>query len=155
MTGQNIETTLRGEPRKCAAAKSHMSTRDISRSWKTASPADKMLMKMKRKGCSWVEIRTAWEELTGERPAKSTLPNRYSRIKDNMTRLEPGDVRVSPEIYIFVLLCSLDTACGSRDGSTRLYTWDRKGYKTHVVYNSCGRLYVGFLRCKISQPSSQ
>ena len=74
-----------------------MSTRDISRSWKTANPADKMLMKMKRKGCSWVEIRTAWEELTGERPAPSTLPNRYSRIKDNMTRLEPGDVRVSPE----------------------------------------------------------
>ena len=155
VTGQNIETTLRGEPRKRAAAKSHMSTRDISRSWRTASPADKMLMKMKRKGCSWVEIRTAWEKLTGERPAPSTLPNRYSRIKDNLTRLEPGDVRVSPEVYLFVLLCSLGTACGSRDGSTRLYNWDRKSYKTQVVYNSCGRLHVGFLRGKSSQPSSQ
>ena len=155
VTRQNNETTVRGEPRKRAVAKSHMSTRDISRSWKTASPADKMLMKMKRKGCSWVEIRTAWEELTGERPAPSTLPNRYSRIKDNMTRLEPGDVRVSPEFYLFVLLCSFGTACGSRDGSTRLYNWDRKSYKAHVVYNSCGRLHVGFLRGKISQPSSQ
>ena len=129
VTGQNNETTVRGEPRKRAAAKSHMSTRDISRSWKTASPADKMLMKMKRKGCSWVEIRTAWEELTGERPAPSTLPNRYSRIKDHMTRLEPGDVRVSPEFYLFVLLCSLGTACGSRDGSTRLYDWTEEAIK--------------------------
>ena len=155
VTGQNNETTVRGEPRKRAAAKTHMSTRDISRSWKTASPADKMLMKMKRKGCGWMEIRTAWQELTGEWPAPSTLPNRYSRIKDNITRLEPGDVRVSPEFHRFVLLCSLGTACGSRDCSTRLYSWARRSFKTRVVHNSCGRFHLGFLRGRISQPRSQ
>ncbi len=89
----NNETTLTGKRRQRALPKDKISVRDISRSWKTANPADKMLMKMKEKGCGWLEIRKAWQELTGEWPAVSTLPNRYKRVKDYLTRLKPGDVR--------------------------------------------------------------
>ena len=92
--GRNIGTTTAGNPRKRAAPKKLISARNISRSWKTATPADKMLMKMKEKGCDWLEIRKAWQEITGEWPATSTLPNRYQRIKNNLTRLKSGDVRM-------------------------------------------------------------
>ena len=91
---RNIGTTTAGNPRKRAAPKNLISARNISRSWKTATPADKMLMKMKEKGCDWLEIRKTWQELTGEWPAASTLPNRYQRIKNNLTRLKSGDVRM-------------------------------------------------------------
>lgn len=91
---ENKGTTATGKLRQRALAKNHISARDISRSWKTANPADKMLMKMKEKGCDWLEIREAWRDLTGEWPAASTLPNRYKRVKDNLTRLKPGDVRI-------------------------------------------------------------
>ena len=91
---RNIGTTTAGNPRKRAAPKKLISARNISRSWKTATPADKMLMKMKEKGCDWLEIRKAWQEITGEWPATSTLPNRYQRIKNNLTRLKSGDVRM-------------------------------------------------------------
>lgn len=93
--GRNKVTTAAGKPRQRAQPKNHISARDISRSWKTANPADKMLMKMKEKGCDWLEIRKAWQELTGEWPAQSTLPNRYKRVKDNLTRMKPGDVCMS------------------------------------------------------------
>lgn len=89
---RNIGTTTAGNPRKRAAPKNPISARNISRSWKTATAADKMLMKMKEKGCDWLEIRKKWQELTGEWPATSTLPNRYQRIKNNLTRLKSGDV---------------------------------------------------------------
>lgn len=93
-TGRHSETTIKGGRRQRAPPKTHISARDISRSWKTANPADKMLVKMKERGCDWLEIRKAWQELTGEWPAASTLPNRYKRVKDNLTRLKQGDVRV-------------------------------------------------------------
>ncbi|CAD6588000.1 MAG: hypothetical protein ASARMPRED_003370 [Alectoria sarmentosa] len=89
--GRNKVTTAAGKPRQRAQPKNHITARNISRSWKTANAADKMLMKMKEKGCDWSEIRKAWEELTGECPAHSTLPTRYKRVKDNLTRMKPGD----------------------------------------------------------------
>lgn len=97
------ETTITGKPRQRALPKYHNPPRDISRSWKTADPADKMLMKMKRQGCGWLEIRKAWQELTGEWPAPSTLPNRYKRVKENLTRLESGDVRMLH--FLLAVIC--------------------------------------------------
>jgi hypothetical protein len=39
---------------------------------------DKMLIDMRDSGKSWDEIRKAWENMTGDKTAYSTLPNRYS-----------------------------------------------------------------------------
>ena len=108
-TSRNPERTVSGKPRQRASAQNHISARDISRSWKTANPADKMLMKMKEKGCDWQEIRKAWQELTGEWPAASTLPNRYRRVKDNLTRLISGDVRKFFRYWL--LLRNIDSTC--------------------------------------------
>ena len=110
-TGRNSETTVKGDRRKRAPPKTHISARDISRSWKTANPADKMLVKMKERGCDWLEIRKAWQELTGEWPAPSTLPNRYNRVKDNLTRLKPGDVRVCFVHLYRLSLRNIDSTC--------------------------------------------
>ena len=107
VTERNSEYTVTGRRRQRAAAITQISARDISHSWRTASAADKMLVKMKLRGCSWLEIRKAWKELTGEWPAPSTLPNRYSRVKDNLTRLKPGDVRVSPYLAFSLLFSFL------------------------------------------------
>ena len=103
VTDRNSEYTVTGRRRQRAAAITQISARDISHSWRTASAADKMLVKMKQRGCSWLKIRKAWKELTGEWPAQSTLPNRYSRVKDNLTRLGPGEVRVSPYLALYLL----------------------------------------------------
>lgn len=108
-TGRNSERTASGKPRKRASAKNHISARDISRSWKTANPADKMLVKMREKGCDWLEIRKAWQKLTGEWPAASTLPNRYKRVKDNLTRLKSGDVRMF--LMYWLSLRNIDSIC--------------------------------------------
>lgn len=106
---RNNKTTVQGKPRQRAVAKNHISARDISRSWKTANPADKMLMKMKERGCDWLEIRKAWQELTGEWPAQSTLPNRYTRVKDNLTRMNPGDVRIF--LWYWLILRNVESTC--------------------------------------------
>ena len=110
-TRRNSETTAKGGRRQRAPPKTHISARDISRSWKTANPADKMLVKMKERRRDWMEIRKAWQELTGKWPAPSTLPNRYNRVKDNLTRLKPGDVRVCV-IHLYCLsLRKSDSTC--------------------------------------------
>ena len=120
---RNIETTTKGKRRQRAAAKTHISARDISHSWRTANAADKMLVKMKAKGCSWLEIRKAWEELTGEWPATSTLPNRYSRVKNNLMRLKSGDVCVFPSLLFSLPFFHLLTLLfGLSHGSTGLYS---------------------------------
>ena len=137
INGRDDQTTVRGEPRQRAPPKTQVSARDISRSWKTANPADKMLMKMKLRGCGWKEIRKAWEELTGEQPAPSTLPNRYNRIKDNLTRLRSGDVRVLPFIFLFSLfvLWSFCTTFWSQSLYGLLH-WGRRIGSTYVLRNS-------------------
>ena len=48
----------------------------------TAQTADEMLVEMKEKGSSWVEISQAWTEKTGLTHAPETLRKRYPRIKD-------------------------------------------------------------------------
>lgn len=58
--------TVTGKPRQRAAPQDPMSAQNVSRSWKTAIPADKMLVRMKERGCGWLEIRKAWQELTGQ-----------------------------------------------------------------------------------------
>ena len=63
---RNTEITVTGKPRQRAAAQDPMSAQNVSRSWKTAIPADKMLVRMKEKGCGWLEILKAWQDLTGQ-----------------------------------------------------------------------------------------
>lgn len=48
--------------------------RTIPANIEEADQADRMLLKMKDEGSTWPEIRTAWEELTGEPVGNSTLP---------------------------------------------------------------------------------
>lgn len=49
----------------------------IARSYDDCSEHDKKLIDMRNAGKPWVEIRKKWEEITGEKPGHSTLPNRY------------------------------------------------------------------------------
>lgn len=64
----------------------------ISTSLDTVTPEDKMLLKMRDDGENWSAIRAAWKDMTGIQPGASTLPNRYNRLKANLTVLKEGDV---------------------------------------------------------------
>lgn len=85
-------TTKSGAPRKRAAAAKVGKQMPISTSFDLASDADKMLYNWKEDGKSWKEINEKWTELTGEEPGKSTLSNRYVRLKANFMVLKKGDV---------------------------------------------------------------
>ncbi|SMR47882.1 unnamed protein product [Zymoseptoria tritici ST99CH_3D1] len=69
----------------------HASSRVIPRSLADCDAADQMLIEMREAGSDWNPIRAKWLELTGEKTATSTLPNRYSRLKSNFTILSPTD----------------------------------------------------------------
>ena len=69
--------------------------RSIPTSWAMADEVDRTLVTMRDEAKPWDEIRKAWEALTGHSVGGSTLPNRYSRIKDNLEYLREGDVRDS------------------------------------------------------------
>jgi hypothetical protein len=56
-------------------------SRVIPRSLEDCDEADKTLISMRESGLDWNPIRAKWLELTGEKTATSTLPNRYARLK--------------------------------------------------------------------------
>ncbi|EON69212.1 hypothetical protein W97_08471 [Coniosporium apollinis CBS 100218] len=82
----------KGTPRqrKAPAAKPAESTA-IATSVDELSQADKVLLKMKEEGKPWAEINDMWEMITGKKPAKSTLPNRYARLKANIEAVKEDD----------------------------------------------------------------
>ncbi|OCL10315.1 hypothetical protein AOQ84DRAFT_387595 [Glonium stellatum] len=63
----------------------------IATSVEELSVQDRLLLTMKDAGKSWSEIIAAWKNATGETPGKSTLPNRYARLKANITQMKPED----------------------------------------------------------------
>ena len=58
-----------------------MKQRVIPRSLEEVSEADRKLMDMRDNGEDWKAIRKMWQQMTGEIPGSSTLPNRYTRLK--------------------------------------------------------------------------
>ena len=65
---------------------------ELPQSWDQADAADKMLFNMKEKirKIPWARIEQAWERLTGERPAKGILPDRYRRLKEIVAHVNAG-----------------------------------------------------------------
>lgn len=51
--------------------------RMIPRTLDECEDIDKNLINMRDSGKGWPEIRKMWQDATGERTGKSTLPNRY------------------------------------------------------------------------------
>ena len=54
-----------------------------SRAHSTAETADGMVLEMRERGSTWVEITEAWNERTGFKHVPETLRKRYARIKGN------------------------------------------------------------------------
>lgn len=67
--------------RKRQPGKKQMNARVIPRSLAECDEADKELITLRDAGSEWKVIRGRWLELTGEKTATSTLPNRYARLK--------------------------------------------------------------------------
>lgn len=66
----------------------------IPSSWESATPADRMMIALKEAGEPWRAIREAWTEETGHEVGATTLPRRYSRIRDQMMHWKDSDVSV-------------------------------------------------------------
>ncbi|KAF2089728.1 hypothetical protein K490DRAFT_63862 [Saccharata proteae CBS 121410] len=56
-------------------------------------PEDRMLIRMRDAGYPWEKVREEWYRMTGQVSAKSTLPNRYARLKDNLAEIPYHDLR--------------------------------------------------------------
>lgn len=78
-------------PRQRKASGKPMGSSKIATSVEELSVQDRLLLTMKDAGKSWSEIIAAWKNATGETPGKSTLPNRYARLKANITQMKPED----------------------------------------------------------------
>ncbi|KAK8232984.1 hypothetical protein HDK77DRAFT_494529 [Phyllosticta capitalensis] len=93
----NAETPRqRSTPKKVSAPKA------IATSLDQLSMLDRTMVQMKDAGKGWKEINAMWEKETGDRPAKSTLPNRYSRLMANLTSIPEDDQAKLAEAKAFV-----------------------------------------------------
>ncbi|KAE9977658.1 hypothetical protein EG328_001873 [Venturia inaequalis] len=53
---------------------------------------DKMMIEWKERGEGWGVINEEWKRITGNMPGKSTLPNRYTRVKASLACVASDDV---------------------------------------------------------------
>lgn len=68
--GEVEGTTVHNTPRKRQAPKKELAApRGIPTSWDEADQADRMMVSMKEKGESWIEIRAMWKKVTGQETA--------------------------------------------------------------------------------------
>ena len=67
------------------------SQQDLPHSWEEANAADRLIVRLKASQKGWVTIEPAWEKLTGEKPEKGALLDRYNRMKDCV--IWPGPTR--------------------------------------------------------------
>lgn len=51
-----------------------------------------MLISWRDAGKAWTEINAEWERLTGKKPGKSSLGNRYARLKANLACVATEDI---------------------------------------------------------------
>ncbi|KAI5287744.1 hypothetical protein KEM52_001440 [Ascosphaera acerosa] len=58
-----------------------------------ATEADLTLLRMRDEGRPWCEVNAVWEHMTGEKPGRTTLPNRLVRLKANVTTVPEEDVQ--------------------------------------------------------------
>ena len=74
-----------------AAPSELASLQDIPHSWEEASAGDRLIVRLKASQKGWVTIEPAWEKLTGEKPEKGALLDRYNRMKGLV--IWPGPTR--------------------------------------------------------------
>ena len=67
------------------------SQQDLPHSWEEANAADRLIVRLKASQKGWVTIEPAWEKLTGEKPEKGALLDRYNRMKGSV--IWPGPTR--------------------------------------------------------------
>jgi hypothetical protein len=81
---------------KKAMARTLVSGTEIPKSYGEAGEADRLLWDMKASGATWEEIRVAYAEASGKPiGGKSSLPNRYDRLKSNFTQIKEDHVSCS------------------------------------------------------------
>ena len=64
---------------------------DLPQSWEEANDGDRLIMRLKASQKGWVTIEPAWEKLTGQKPEKGALLDRYNRMKGCV--IWPGPTR--------------------------------------------------------------
>ena len=72
------------------------SQQDLPHSWEEANAGDRLIVRLKGSQKGWVTIEPAWERLTGEKPEKGALLDRYKRMKDFVIWPGPTRGRVNP-----------------------------------------------------------
>ncbi|KAK7539425.1 uncharacterized protein J3D65DRAFT_675579 [Phyllosticta citribraziliensis] len=103
LTPEPTEEDLLTPARQRKPPKKNPSTpKTIGASLDQLDPLDLKLVQMKDSGYGWKDIGKMWTEATGEVTAKSTLPNRYARIKANIMTLPEDEQRKLVEAIAWV-----------------------------------------------------
>lgn len=126
--------TGRPEARKgCRTHKGpHVKSIIIPTCWEEASAADRMLVTMRGDGADWGKIRALWKNITGQDTAASTLPNRYTRVKANLMRLEDGDVSLSFYTFIWMYFYPRASHEELTERLCRLNDWETPRNKSKI-----------------------
>ena len=89
---ETVYQTPASTPKK-TTSRPLVSGTEIPKSYEDAGEADRLLWDMKSNGATWEEIRIAYADSSGKPiGGKSSLPNRYDRLKSNFTRVREKDV---------------------------------------------------------------
>ena len=79
----NLETAAKSSETTSAIPASEGSPeQELPQSWEQANPGDQLIVMMKTRRVAWAKIEGAWQNLTGQRPAKGALQDRYTLIKE-------------------------------------------------------------------------
>ncbi|KAI5219609.1 hypothetical protein AUEXF2481DRAFT_2229 [Aureobasidium subglaciale EXF-2481] len=74
-----------------APAKNIMAVKPIPRNFEECDQADQELITMREAGHDWAECKARYDELTGGDYGKSTVPNRYERLKTAFINMRDED----------------------------------------------------------------
>ena len=82
---------------------------DIPQSWEQANAGDQRIVRMKTSRKPWIRVEEEWQQLTGERPAKGALRDRYRRMKDLVIPPKTNGVNKHMDPV------EVSTSCGASD----------------------------------------
>ncbi|KAK8152259.1 hypothetical protein BC567DRAFT_253061 [Phyllosticta citribraziliensis] len=102
LTPEPTEEDLLTPARQRKLTRRQSTPKTIGASLDQLDPLDLKLVQMKDSGYGWKDIGKMWTEATGEVTAKSTLPNRYARIKANIMTLPEDEQRKLVEAIAWV-----------------------------------------------------
>ncbi|MCJ1312117.1 hypothetical protein MMC25_005791 [Agyrium rufum] len=103
----------------------------IPKSYEEAGEADRLMVQMRNEDKTWAEIQAMWLEHTGTEKTSASLQKRFSRIKDNLTKLEDGEASMVPEDLMVRLLQNIEAKLANEKWGMLAADMEKEGCKKY------------------------